>query len=187
MKQAQTEKPRMAVLYETEAIPAMIKAFGYKNAMQVPRLQKVVLNMGVKEGREDTKIVDQLADEMALIAGQKPIITKAKKAISAFKLRKGNPIGVKVTLRRAMMYEFLDRFFNIAMPRIRDFRGAPTTSFDGHGNYTMGIQEQMIFPEIEFDKVKKIQGMDITIVTSAKTDAEAKKLLELLGFPFQKK
>lgn len=180
------DKPRLWEKYKKEIVPVLMKEFQYDNVMQVPRLQKVVLNMGVKEGKEDVKILDILANEMSLIAGQKPVITRAKKSISGFKLREGSPIGVKVTLRRNRMYEFVDRFFNIAMPRIRDFRGCSPESFDGRGNYTMGITEQIIFPEVEFDKVKKTQGMDITFVTSAKKDAEAKRLLELLGLPYRK-
>lgn len=185
---AQTlESPRVYDKYKKEVIPVLFKEFQYKNIMQVPALMKVVVNMGVKEGKDDVKILDQLALELSQITGQKPLVTVAKKSISGFKLREGNPIGLKVTLRRTRMYEFLDRLFNVAMPRIRDFRGFSRKSFDGRGNLTLGIQEQMIFPEIEYDKIKKAQGMDITFVTSAQTDAEALRLLELLGLPFQKK
>lgn len=179
-------KPRLYDKYCREVVPHMTKEFGYKNPMRVPKLQKIVVNMGVKEGQSDIKILEQLAAELGQITGQKPLVTRAKKSIAAFKLREGSPIGLKVTLRRARMYEFLDRLFNVAMPRIRDFRGYPTNSFDGRGNYTLGIQEQIIFPEVEFDKIKKTQGMDVTFVTSAETDKEAKKLLELFGLPFKK-
>lgn len=180
-------KPRLLERYRQEVIPALMAEFKYENRMQVPKLGKVVVNMGIKEAKDDIKILDQLAAELARITGQKPLTTLAKKSISEFKLREGAPVGLKVTLRRARMYEFLDRLFSIAMPRIRDFQGYSDKSFDGQGNYTFGIQEQTIFTEVEFDKVKKIQGMDITLVTTAKTKAEAKKLLELLGFPFKKR
>lgn len=181
------EKPRLLLKYREEIVPQLMKDFHYKNVMQVPKLTKVVVNMGIKEGKEDVKILEQLASELSMIVGQKPLVTKAKKSIASFKLRQGNPIGLKVTLRKNRMYEFLDRLFNVAMPRIRDFRGYAPQSFDGNGNYTLGIQEQMIFPEVEFDKIKKTQGMDITFVTSAKKNEEGKKLLELLGLPFKKK
>jgi large subunit ribosomal protein L5 len=154
--------------------------------MEIPRLQKIVVNMGVKEGAVDIKILDQAALELGRITGQKPLVRRAKKSIAAFKLREGSPIGLKVTLRRARMYEFLDRLFNVAMPRIRDFRGYSEKSFDGRGNYTLGITEQIVFPEVEFDKIKKVQGMDVTFVTTAKTNEEGKRLLELLGLPFKK-
>jgi len=180
------EKPRLLAKYQQEIVPAMMKEFQFKNVMQVPRLQKVVVNMGVKEGKEDIKILEHLAGELSHIVGQKPLVTVAKKSISAFKLREGNPIGLKVTLRGLRMYEFLDRLFNIALPRIRDFRGYPASSFDGRGNYTIGIQEQMIFPEVEFDKIKKTQGMDITFVTSTDSNEHSRRLLELLGMPFRK-
>ena len=181
-----TQSSRMLGRYRSEVVPALIKQFGYKNALQVPHLEKVSINMGVKEGMADIKIIDQLAIELGRITGQKPVVTRARKSISGFKLRQGVPIGLKVTLRRNKMYEFLDRLFNVAMPRIRDFRGYPATSFDQHGNYTLGIQEQIIFPEIEFEKVKKVQGMDVTFVTSTSRKDEARQLLEALGLPFRK-
>lgn len=180
-------KPQLFLKYRNEIIPQLMKEFGYENVMQAPRLLKIVINMGVKEGKEDIKVLEHLATELAVITGQKPLVTRAKKSISAFKLREGNPIGLKVTLRKARMYEFMERLFNVAMPRIRDFRGYSEQSFDGHGNYTFGIQEQIIFPEVEFDKMKKTQGMDVTFVTSAPSDGEARRLLELLGLPFRKK
>lgn len=180
-------KPRLLEKYRKEVIPALQRDFDYHNVMQIPKLEKVVLNMGVKEAKDDVKIIEQLAVELGRIVGQKPLTTHAKKSISAFKLREGVPIGLKVTLRGNRMYEFLDRLFNIAMPRIRDFQGFSDKSFDGKGNYTLGLQEQTIFPEVEFDKIKKTQGMDVTFVTSAKTNAEGKKLLEYLGLPFKKK
>jgi len=178
--------PRLLELYRKEVLPALMKEFGYENPMQAPKLLKIVINMGVKEGQEDIKILDQIAIELSRITGQKPVITRAKKSISAFKLRQGSPIGLKVTLRRARMYEFMDRLFNIAMPRIRDFRGFSDRSFDQRGNYSIGLTEQTIFPEVEYDKMKKTQGMDITFVTTARDAKEGKRLLELLGFPFKK-
>lgn len=184
---ATAQRTRLLQKYHEEIVPKLKEEFNYKNVMQVPRLQKVVINMGVKEGGSDIKILEHVAGELSRITGQKPLTTRAKKSISAFKLREGAPIGLKVTLRRARMYEFLDRLFNIAMPRIRDFRGFPDKSFDDQANYTLGLQEQIIFPEIEFDKIKKTQGMDITFVTTAKTKEEGKRLLELLGLPFTKK
>jgi len=179
--------PRLLDKYRNEVKPALMTEFKYENVMQTPKLVKIVINMGVKEGAQDVKIIEHVAEELSRIAGQKPVITKAKKSIAAFKLREGLPIGVKVTLRRSRMYEFLDRLMNVAMPRIRDFRGYSDKSFDDTGNYTLGIQEQIIFPEIEYDKIKKVQGMDITLVTTAKNKEEGKRLLELLGFPFTKK
>ena len=179
--------PTIYEKYRKEIVPVMRKEFGYANVMQVPRLQKVVVNMGVKEGQEDVKLFEQLAVELGMITGQKAQVCRAKKSIAAFKLRENSPIGLKVTLRRTRMYEFLDRLFNIAMPRIRDFRGFSENSFDDRGNYTLGIQEQTIFPEVQFDKVKKIKGMNITFVTTAENSKEAKRLLELLGLPFFKK
>lgn len=181
-----TAVPRLLEKYRSEVIAKMRQAFNYSNVMQVPKLQKIVINMGVKEGASDIKIIEHLAVELGKIAGQKPLITRAKKSISAFKLRENSPIGLKVTLRRARMYEFMDRLFNVAMPRIRDFRGYSDKSFDNTGNYTLGIQEQIIFPEIEFDKIKKVQGMDVTFVTTATNREEGKMLLELLGLPFKK-
>jgi large subunit ribosomal protein L5 len=177
---------RLREKYKTEVIEKLKSDFQYKNVHQIPRLQKIVINMGVKEAVQDIKVLDSLMDEVALITGQKPVITRAKQAISNFKIRKGNPVGLKVTLRGRIMYEFLDRLVNIAMPRIRDFRGVSAKSFDQHGNYTIGISEQIIFPEINYDKIKKIQGMDITFVTSCLTQEESKKLLEYLGMPFRK-
>lgn len=181
-----TAVPRLLEKYRNEVIAKMQQEFKYSNVMQVPKLQKIVLNMGVKEGASDIKIIEHLAVELGKIAGQKPLITRAKKSISGFKLRENAPIGLKVTLRRARMYEFMDRLFNVAMPRIRDFRGYSDKSFDSTGNYTLGIQEQIIFPEIEFDKIKKVQGMDVTFVTTATNREEGKMLLELLGLPFKK-
>ena len=177
-------KPRMQKLYEERIRAAMTEKFGYKNVMQVPRLEKIVLNMGVGEATQDKKKVEQAAGEMALIAGQKPVVTKAKKSVAQFKLREGMPIGCKVTLRRERMYEFLDRFVTIALPRVKDFRGLNGKSFDGRGNYACGIKEQLIFPEINYDKIDKIRGMDIIVTTTATTDDEARHLLMLFGFPF---
>lgn len=178
--------PRLRVKHEKEVVPAMMKEFGFKNPNEVPRLMKIVINMGVKEGALDIKILEAVAGDLALITGQKPLVTRAKKSISAFKLREGSPIGLKVTLRGARMYEFFDRLVNVAMPRIRDFRGVPDTGFDGRGNFNLGLQEQIVFPEVEFDKVKKIQGMDLAFVTTAGKKETAKRLLEWLGFPFKK-
>ena len=176
--------PRLRKLYDDMIVKAMTEKFGYKNALQVPRLEKIVLNMGVGEATQDKKRVDQAAAEMELIAGQKPVITKAKKSIAQFKLREGMPIGCKVTLRRERMYEFLDRFVTVALPRVRDFRGLSDKSFDGRGNYATGLKEQLIFPEISYDKVDKVRGMDVIITTTANTDEEARELLRLFGFPF---
>jgi large subunit ribosomal protein L5 len=176
--------PRLKAKYETDIAKAMTEKFGYKNAMEVPKIEKITLNMGVGEASQDKKKVQTAAEEMALIAGQKPVITKAKKSIAQFKLREGMPIGAKVTLRRERMYEFLDRLVTIAMPRIRDFRGLNPKSFDGRGNYAMGLKEQIIFPEISYDRIEKVRGMDIIVTTTAKTDDEARELLRLFGFPF---
>jgi large subunit ribosomal protein L5 len=176
--------PRMKQRYDETIIKAMTEKFGYKNALEVPRLEKITLNMGVGEASQDKKKVQTAAAEMELIAGQKPVITKAKKSIAQFKLREGMPIGCKVTLRRERMYEFLDRLVTIAMPRIRDFRGLNPKSFDGRGNYAMGLKEQIIFPEISYDQIEKVRGMDIIVTTTAKTDDEARELLRLFGFPF---
>lgn len=178
--------PRLQAVYENEVRAALQKQFGYTNVMEVPRLTKIVINMGVGEAVADHKQAQAAADEMALIAGQKPVVTKAKKAEASFKLRAGLAIGCKVTLRKQRMYEFLDRFTTVAMPRIRDFRGVNPKGFDGRGNYNMGLKEQLIFPEINYDKVSQVRGMDITFVTTAKTDAEAKALLEGFNFPFRK-
>lgn len=186
MSQKKTVLPRLMEKYRQEAVPQLIQEFHYKNPMQAPKMEKIVINMGVKEGQEDIKILDQIAIELSRITGQKPVVTRAKKSISAFKLRQGSPIGLKVTLRRMRMYEFMDRLFNVAMPRIRDFRGFLDRSFDQHGNFSIGLTEQTIFPEVEYDKLKKTQGMDITFVTTAKNKQEGKRLLELLGFPFRK-
>ena len=177
-------KPRMKGMYDETIAKAMVEKFGYKNVNEVPRLDKIVLNMGVGEATQDKKKVDQAASEMELIAGQKPVVTKAKKSIAQFKLREGMPIGVKVTLRRERMYEFLDRFITIALPRVRDFRGLNPKSFDGRGNYACGIKEQIVFPEISYDRVDKVRGMDVIVTTTAKTDDEARELLCLFGFPF---
>ncbi|MDQ1158566.1 large subunit ribosomal protein L5 [Sphingomonas sp. SORGH_AS 950] len=179
-------KPRMKAIYDDSIIKAMTDKFGYKNVNEIPRIEKIVLNMGVGEATQDKKRVDQAASEMELIAGQKPVITKAKKSIAQFKLREGMPIGVKVTLRRERMYEFLDRFITIALPRVRDFRGLNPKSFDGRGNYACGIKEQIIFPEINYDRIDKVRGMDVIVTTTAKTDDEARELLRLFGFPFPK-
>lgn len=178
---------RLREKYNKETKPALIKKFGYKSVMQAPRLEKVVVNMGLGEGTQDPKLVEAAAKDLATITGQKPSIRKAKKSIATFKLRAGVPIGAMVTLRGNIMYEFLDRLINVAIPRIRDFKGVPTRSFDGRGNYTLGIKEHIIFPEINYDKVVKVFGMDITIVTTARTDEEAKELLSLTGMPFQQK
>jgi large subunit ribosomal protein L5 len=176
--------PRMKQKYEDQIVKAMTEKFGYKNALEVPKLEKITLNMGVGEASQDKKKVQIAAEEMALIAGQKPVITKAKKSIAQFKLREGMPIGCKVTLRRERMYEFMDRLVTIAMPRIRDFRGLNPKSFDGRGNYAMGLKEQIVFPEISYDQIEKVRGMDIIVTTTAKTDEEARELLKLFGFPF---
>jgi len=176
--------PRLKRDYEERIAKAMTEKFGYKNRLEVPKLDKIVLNMGVGEATQDKKKVETAASEMELIAGQKPVITKAKKSIAQFKLREGMPIGVKVTLRRDRMFEFLDRLVTIALPRVRDFRGLNPKSFDGRGNYAMGLKEQIIFPEISYDKVDKVRGMDIIITTTAKTDEEARELLRLFNFPF---
>jgi large subunit ribosomal protein L5 len=171
--------------YREQAIPGMIKAFGYTNPMQVPRITKIVLNMGCGEVARDSKILESLQGNMGKIAGQKPVITKARKSVAAFKVRVGMNMGIKVTLRRSRMYSFLDRLLLVSIPRIRDFRGVPTRSFDGHGNYAMGLQEQLVFPEINYNEVQKTQGMDIIIATTAKSDDEARELLRLVGMPFR--
>ncbi|OYW87770.1 MAG: 50S ribosomal protein L5 [Sphingobium sp. 32-64-5] len=176
--------PRLKSVYDETIIKAMSEKFGYANPMQIPRIEKITLNMGVGEATQDKKKVTSAAEEMELIAGQKPVITKAKKSIAQFKLREGMPIGAKVTLRRERMYEFLDRLITVAMPRIRDFRGLNPKSFDGRGNYAFGIKEQIIFPEINYDRIDKVRGMDIIVTTTANTDDEARELLRLFGFPF---
>jgi large subunit ribosomal protein L5 len=176
--------PRLKKDYEDRIVKAMTEKFGYVNRMQVPRLEKIVINMGVGEATQDKKKVDIAASEMELIAGQKPVVTKAKKSIAQFKLREGMPIGAKVTLRRERMYEFLDRLITVALPRVRDFRGLNPKSFDGRGNYAMGLKEQIIFPEISYDRIEKVRGMDVIVTTTAKTDEEARELLRLFNFPF---
>ena len=176
---------RLREIYKKEIVPALTEQFGYKSIMQVPRVSKVILNMGVGEAIGDKKILENAAADMQKIAGQKPVITKARKAIAAFKIREGYPIGCMVTLRESRMYEFLDRLISIALPRVRDFRGVSGRSFDGRGNFNMGVKEQIIFPEIEYDKVDAMRGMNITIATTAKTDAEAKALLAAFHFPFK--
>ncbi|MFM9890107.1 MAG: 50S ribosomal protein L5 [Rickettsiales bacterium] len=186
MLEGNAKQPRLQLVYDREIVPALKEKFGYKNVMQVPRLTKIVINMGVGEAVADQKQIISAAEEMTLIAGQKPVITKAKKAEATFKLRAGLQIGCRVTLRKQRMYEFLDRFVTIAMPRIRDFRGVNPKSFDGRGNYNMGLKEQLIFPEINYDRVSNVRGMDITIVTTAKTDDEARALLEGFNVPFRK-
>lgn len=177
---------RLRDKYENEVKPAMIEKFNYKNPMEIPRLVKIVINMGVGEAKENPKVLDAAVNDLSLISGQKPVVTRAKKSVAAFKLRAGMPIGTKVTLRGNRMYEFLDKFINIALPRVRDFRGVSANSFDGRGNFAIGIKEQLIFPEIEYDKIDKVLGMDIVINTTAKTDEEARELLRLLGMPFRK-
>ncbi|MDB7946459.1 50S ribosomal protein L5 [Faecalitalea cylindroides] len=177
---------RLQDKYQNEVVPAMMKEFNYKSVMEVPAIEKVVVNIGVGDAIQNSKLLDEAVEELAAITGQQPVITKAKKSIANFKLREGMPIGCKVTLRRQKMYEFLDKLFNISLPRVRDFRGVSDTSFDGRGNYTLGIKEQIIFPEIDFDKVNRSRGMDVVIVTSAKTNEEAKALLTKMGMPFKK-
>jgi large subunit ribosomal protein L5 len=176
--------PRLRREYDERIVQAMTEKFGYKNRLEVPRLEKIVINMGVGEATQDKKKVETAAQEMELIAGQKPVVTKAKKSIAQFKLREGMPIGVKVTLRRERMYEFVDRLVTVALPRVRDFRGLNPKSFDGRGNYAMGLKEQLVFPEINYDRIEKVRGMDIIVTTTAKTDEEARELLRLFNFPF---
>ncbi|HOD35635.1 MAG TPA: 50S ribosomal protein L5 [Syntrophales bacterium] len=176
---------RLREHYSKTVVPEMMKKFKYKNVMEVPRLEKIILNMGVGEAIQNIKILDGAVQELAMISGQKPVITKAKKSIATFKLRKGMPIGCTVTLRKERMYEFYDRLVNVALPRIRDFRGIPPDSFDGRGNFAMGVREQFIFPEIEYDKIEKVKGLNIVVVTTAKTDDEARQLLSLMGMPFR--
>mgnify|MGYP003468014907 FL=1 len=177
---------RLKDLYYDEIVDALIKKFGYTNKMQVPKLDKIVLNMGIGEAKENVKILENAAKDMETITGQKPVLTKAKNSVANFKIREGMPIGCKVTLRGEKMYEFLDRLVNLALPRVRDFRGVNPNSFDGRGNYALGIKEQFIFPEIEFDKIDKTRGMDIIFVTTAETDEEARELLRLFNMPFEK-
>ena len=176
---------RLKEHYKKEVVPALIKAFDYKNPMEVPRLVKIVVNMGLGEAVQNIKVLDRAVEEMTMIVGQKPVITKARKSIATFKLRQGMSIGCCVTLRQERMFEFLDRLVNVALPRVRDFRGISAKSFDGRGNFALGLKEQIIFPEIEYDKVEKIRGMNIAIVTTAKTDDEARQLLKLMGMPFK--
>jgi len=177
---------RMKERFQNEITPALMQKFSYKSVMQVPKIEKVVINMGVGEAVSNSKIMDNAVEDMQKIAGQKPVITRAKKSIAGFRLRENLPIGVKVTLRGDRMYFFLDKLFNISLPRVRDFRGVSTKSFDGRGNYTLGLKEQLIFPEIEYDKIDKVRGMDIVIVTTAQSDEEARELLTQLGMPFAK-
>ena len=177
---------RLSEQYKNEIVDAMIKKFGYKNIMEVPKLDKVVINMGVGEAKENAKVLDSAVKDLETIAGQKVVLTRAKNSVANFKIREGMPIGCKVTLRGEKMYEFVDRLVNLALPRVRDFRGVNPDAFDGRGNYALGIKEQLIFPEIEYDKVDKVRGMDIIVVTTAKTDAEARELLAQFGMPFKK-
>lgn len=177
---------RLKETYVKEVAPALMNKFSYKSVMQIPKLEKIVINVGCGEARENAKVVDAIVSDLMQITGQKPVLCKAKKSVANFKLREGMTIGVKVTLRGERMYEFLDRFFNLALPRVRDFRGINPNSFDGRGNYSMGVKEQLIFPEIEYDKIDKIRGMDICFVTTANTDEEARELLTLMGAPFAK-
>ena len=176
---------RLKEYYKEKVVPALIREFNYANPMQVPKMSKIVVNMGLGEAIQNVKMLDSAASEMAMITGQKPVITKARKSIATFKLRQGMPIGCSVTLRKEVMYEFFDRLVNVALPKVRDFRGISRTAFDGRGNYSLGLHEQIIFADIEFDKVEKIKGMNITIVTTARTDAEARMLLQLMGVPFK--
>ena len=176
--------PNLKKLYQDEVAPALMQKFGYKSTMQIPRLEKIVVNVGCSEARENAKVLDAVVNDLTTITGQKAVITKAKKSVANFKLREGMPIGAKVTLRGSKMWEFLDRLFNVALPRVRDFRGISPDAFDGRGNYALGIKEQLIFPEIEYDKIDKIRGMDIVVCTTAQTDEEARELLKLVGAPF---
>lgn len=176
--------PRLREKYEKEVVPALKEKFNYANVMQVPKIEKIVVNMGVGDAKENSKLLDAAVNDMTLIVGQRPVVTRAKKSISNFKIRQGMAIGCKTTLRGARMYEFADKVINIALPRVRDFKGVSSTAFDGRGNYSLGVKEQLIFPEIDYDKVEKVRGMDIIFVTTAKTDEEAKELLRLLGMPF---
>lgn len=177
---------RLKEKYLNEVVPAMMKKFNYKSVMQVPKVEKIVVNMGVGDAVQNPKALDDAVNELTLITGQKPVVTRAKKSIAGFRLREGMPIGCKVTLRGNRMYDFLDKLVSVSLPRVRDFRGVSKNSFDGRGNYTLGIREQLIFPEIDYDQVNKVRGMDIVIVTTAKTDEESRELLSLLGMPFQK-
>ena len=183
---ADKKMPNLKAKYQAEVAPALMQKFGYKSTMQIPRLEKIVVNVGCSEARENAKVLDAVVNDLTTITGQKAVITKAKKSVANFKLREGMPIGAKVTLRGNKMWEFLDRLFNVALPRARDFRGISADSFDGRGNYALGIKEQLIFPEIEYDKIDKIRGMDIVICTTAQTDEEARELLTLVGAPFER-
>ena len=176
--------PNLKKLYQDEVAPALMQKFGYKSTMQIPRLEKIVLNVGCSEARENAKVLDAVVSDLTAITGQKAVVTKAKKSVANFKLREGMPIGAKVTLRGNKMWEFLDRLFNVALPRVRDFRGISADSFDGRGNYALGVKEQLIFPEIEYDKIDKIRGLDVVFCTTAQTDEEAKELLTQIGAPF---
>ena len=176
--------PNLKAKYAAEVAPALMQKFGYKSVMQIPRIDKIVVNCGCGEARDNSKVLESVVNDLAAITGQKPVITKAKKSVANFKLREGMPIGAKVTLRGNKMWEFLDRLFNVALPRVRDFRGISADAFDGRGNYALGVKEQLIFPEIEYDKIDKIRGMDIVVCTTAKTDEEARELLKLVGAPF---
>jgi len=177
---------RLKDMYKDEVVPAMTEKFGYKSIMEVPKIEKIVINMGFGDIKENPKSIEAIANELALISGQRPIVIRAKRSVANFKLREGMPVGAKVTLRGKRMYEFADRLLNIALPRVRDFRGVSPNAFDGRGNYALGIKEQLIFPEIDYDQVEKIQGMDIVFVTTAKTDEESRELLKLMGMPFAK-
>ena len=181
-----SEMPNLKAKYREEVAPALMQKFNYKSTMQIPRIEKIVVNVGCGEARDNAKVLDAVVGDLTTITGQKAIVTKAKKSVANFKLREGMPIGAKVTLRGDKMWEFLDRLFNVALPRVRDFRGINPNAFDGRGNYALGIKEQLIFPEIEYDKIDKIRGMDIIICTTAKTDEEARELLSLIGAPFQR-
>ncbi|WP_138204928.1 50S ribosomal protein L5 [Haloimpatiens lingqiaonensis] len=176
--------PRLQEKYMKEVVPALMEKFGYKNVMEVPRLEKIIINMGIGEAKDNPKVLEAAIGDLKLITGQQPIVTKARNSVANFKIRQNMPIGCKVTLRREKMYEFADKLINVALPRVRDFRGVSSKSFDGRGNYALGIKEQLIFPEIEYDKVDKVRGMDIVFVTDAKTDEEARELLRFLGMPF---
>jgi large subunit ribosomal protein L5 len=180
-----TNVPRLKERYQTEIVPALMEEFGYENVMQVPRLEKVVVNVGAGEALQNAKALDAISQDLMIITGQRPIITRARKSIASFKLREGNPIGVKVTLRGRRMFDFMDRLLNIALARQRDFRGVSPDSFDGRGNYAIGLTEQLVWPEIDYDKIDRVRGMGITIVTTAETDEEARRLLALLGMPFR--
>jgi large subunit ribosomal protein L5 len=180
------EKPRLAQRYQDEIVPALVKEFRYANAMQVPRLEKVVVNIGMGEAIQNGRAIDAASADIRQITGQQPIVIRARKSVAAFKLRQGMPIGIKVTLRSRRMYDFLDKLINVALPRIRDFRGVDPKAFDGHGNYTLGLREQLVFPEIDYDKIDKLRGLEVCVVTTAKTDDEGRALLSHLGMPFRK-